>query len=278
MRNQLTKPLHIIPQFRSLYENGWETYRRLLPGAGSDGRDPEEKDLDLPVLYLSGDLPFATPQEISVFVRRALDTRAGYVLGLVPRESLEGFNISGPGGEGIDPAMFNLREGRYRQSNLHLLRPGRIANRFYIEDMYEHRYQKDWGNIVSLAWELLTSQQGGLAVLWYYSLMHMGGIAHRLGWLGLANRIRAWVPSRRIEIGCSGLLGTEFRFAYTEAGGCAVDIDSEKECEIARRCFDAWTAAQQKRVREIYGEIGLPDEAANSAGRPQYMKSGSESS
>jgi hypothetical protein len=154
--------------------------------------------------------------------------------------------------------MFNLREGRFRQSNLHLLRPARIVNRWYIEDMYEHRYMKDWGNIASLAWELLRSQQGGLAVVFYYSLMHLGGMAHRLGWLRLADRIRAWVPIHRIEVGCTGLLGTEFRFVYTEGGGCAVDIDNEKECEVGRRCFDVWTAAQQERVRRIYGEIGLP--------------------
>jgi len=268
VQSQLSKPLHIVPQFRSLYENGLETYRRLLPGAGPSGRDPEEADLDLPILYLSGDLPFATHEEISVFVQRALDTGVGYALGLVPQESLGDFTAREPGGDGIDPAMFNLREGRFRQSNLHLLRPGRIVNRFYIEDMYEHRYQKDWGNIASLAWELLRSQQGGLAVVYYYSLMHLGGIANRLGLLSLANRIRAWVPSRRIEIGCSGLLGTPFRFVYTEAGGCAVDIDNEKECDVARRCFEVWTSAQQKRVREIYGDFGLPEFAGAGTDQP----------
>lgn len=265
VKSQLTKPLHIVPQFRSLYENGWETYRRLLPGAAPEGRDPGPEDLDLPILYLSGDLPFATPQEISVFIRGALDTDAGYVVGLVPEESLEGFRPSEPGGDGIDLAMFNLREGRYRQSNLHLLRPARVTNRFYIEDMYEHRYQKDWGNIVSLAWQLLRSQQGGLAVVWYYALMHLGGMAHRAGWLGLADRIRAWVPSRRIEIGCSGLLGTAFRFVYTEAGGCAVDIDNEKECDAARQCFKEWSLAQQKRALELYGEIPRLESGADTA-------------
>src|SRR5262245_10099061 len=54
-RAELEKPLHVVPQFRNLYENGWETYRRLLPGAGPDGRDPEPADADLPVLYLSAD-------------------------------------------------------------------------------------------------------------------------------------------------------------------------------------------------------------------------------
>jgi len=104
-------------------------------------------------------------------------------------------------------------------------------------------------------------------VVWYYSLMHLGGIANRLGWLRIADRIRAWVPSRRIEIGCSGLLGAPFCFVFTEAGGCAVDIDNEQECDTARRCFEAWSAAQQKRVREIYGEFGLPEVAGANSDR-----------
>ena len=36
---ELRKPLRVVPQFRNLYENCWEAYRRLLPGAGVAGRD-----------------------------------------------------------------------------------------------------------------------------------------------------------------------------------------------------------------------------------------------
>lgn len=69
LARDLHKPLHIVGQFRNLYENAWETYRRLLPGAGPEGRDPQPPDEPQRVLYLSGDLPFATPEEISAFVR-----------------------------------------------------------------------------------------------------------------------------------------------------------------------------------------------------------------
>ena len=261
MKSELVKPLHIVEQFRSLYENGSETYRRLLPGAGPDGRDPEGSDLDLPVLFLSGDLPFATPQEISAFVRDALETGASYLLGLVPAESLVDFLPASPGAPGVDPAMFNLREVRCRQSNLHLLRPGRIVNRVYIEEMYEHRYQKEWGHIARLAWELIRSQQGGLVVASYYMLMVLGGFAHRHRWFWVADRIRAFVPSRRIEVGVSALLGAEFRFVFTEAGGCAVDIDNEEECDAARERYGEWIAAQRARAIKIYGNIPSPSAA-----------------
>ena len=41
LRSALRKPLHLVGQFRSLYENGWETYRRALPGAPPDGPRPD---------------------------------------------------------------------------------------------------------------------------------------------------------------------------------------------------------------------------------------------
>ena len=72
LRRELVKPLWIVPQYRNLYENAWYTYRRLLPGAGAEGRDPTPEEEEQPVLYLSTDLPFATPQEISEFVRKGL--------------------------------------------------------------------------------------------------------------------------------------------------------------------------------------------------------------
>ena len=265
-RSRIQKPLHIVEQLRSLYENGWQTYRRLLPAAGPHGRDPEEADLDLRVLYLSGDLPFATPQEISTFVRRAVASGRSYVLGLVTSDSLTSFQPGTPGGPGIEPEFFHLKEGRFRQSNLHLLKPARILNRFYVEEMYEHRYQREWGNIAALAWRLLTSEQGGLVVMAYYALMHLALMANRLGLGRLADRIRSWVPSHRIERGCSELLRAEFCFEFTEAGGCAVDIDNEAEYDAARERYAEWHAAQAKRAVDLYGPIPLGAESSAQPG------------
>jgi len=63
LQAELRKPLRIVDQFDNLYENAWEGYRRTLPGAPEQGRDPQsEADRNWPVLYVSGDLPFATAQ------------------------------------------------------------------------------------------------------------------------------------------------------------------------------------------------------------------------
>jgi len=256
----LRKPLHVVPQFRNLYENAWETYRRLLPDAGPDGRDPASPtDQQLTVLYLSADLPFATPEEISAFVRQSLGADCDYAVGLCTEESMVDFYPETPGGPGIRMAYFNLREGRFRQSNLHLVRPALLGNRHYIEDMYEHRYQKQFGQMLGLGWRLLRIEEGGPSILYYYVLMHLAAIADRRAWRGLADWLRARIPIARVEKGISSLLRTRFRFVVTEGGGCAVDLDNEEDYDAAAACYERWLEEQRARVARIYGTLPLAD-------------------
>jgi hypothetical protein len=254
----LRKPVHIVGQFRNLYENAWQTYRRLLPGAGPEGRDPEGADLDVQVLYASADLPFVTPQEISQFIRRSADLGCDYALGLVMEESMEAFYPTPSGGDGIRMAYFNFREGRVRQSNLHLVRPARILNRYYIEEMYEYRHQREIGSIIALAWRLLRSEQGGIRVLAYFCAMHLAGFINRHGWRRLADRIRSWIPIARIEAACSSLLRTSFRLVATDLGGAAVDIDNEHDYDVALLRYDEWTKAQAEKAERLYEQLPPP--------------------
>lgn len=258
LRRELRKPLHVIPQFRNLFENVWETYRRLLPGAGAEGRDPSGDDLDCRILYLSADLPFATPQEISEFVRRSVELGCDYALGLVTEESMRPFYPEAPGGPGIRMAYFNTYEGRFRQSNLHLVKPGRIGNRHYIQQLYEHRYQKQVWHIVALAWRVLRSEGGGLRTLWLYLMMQAAGIADRGGLRRLADWLRRFIPLSAAESAISQLLRASLRLVVTDVGGCAVDIDNEHDYEAARARFKEWHAAQQAHAEALYGPLPLP--------------------
>jgi CTP:molybdopterin cytidylyltransferase MocA len=256
---ELVKPLHVVPQFQNLYENLWESYRRLLPEAGSEGRDPAPEDADTRVLYLSGDLPFATPQEISQFVQRSLESGAEYALGLVTEQSMAGFQSGAPDEPGIQMASFNLREGRYRQSNLHLVTPARLRNRRLIEDMYENRHQRELGPVVAMAFRLL--RRGGVATLWYFLLMHLAGLADRRGWRGTADLIRAWVPLARVARGCGELLGTRFEFVSTDVGGCAIDVDTEPDYDASVARFEEWRRQQAERAERCVGPLPLPASA-----------------
>jgi len=258
LRAELTKPLRVVPQFRHLWENCWEAYRRCLPGAPPDGRDPQsEEDLDQRVLYLSGDLPFATPQEISAFIRRSLDVGADYAVGLTTDEALRPFLPGNAGEPGIDVAYFNLREGRYRQNNLHLARPGRLGNRHYIEEMYQHRHQRELGNMLALAWRLLWSEQGGPTILFFYMLLHLAGLFDRWGLRSLADRLRRAVTLPKVEKAVSRLLDTRFRFVATDVGGCALDIDTEHEYDASRARLEAWRAQQAERAEALHGPAPL---------------------
>jgi len=264
LARELRKPLQIVPQFRNLYENIWETYRRMLPGAGPGGRDPGVADEHNRVLYLSADMPFATPQEISQFIQRSAELDCDYACGLVTEESMRAFYPTAPGEPGIRMAYFNLREGRFRVSNLHLVKPARIANRSYVEEMYEHRYQKQFGNIVGLAMRLVRTEEGGLRILRYYILIHLAGFANRRGWRRLADWLRAWIPLDRVAAAVSSLLRAEFRFAVTEIGGCALDIDKERDYDVAALAFDTWKAAQRERAERYTGGLSAGSEAGGS--------------
>jgi len=258
VRRDLRKPLHIVPQFRNLYENAWQTFRRCLPGAGPQGREPAGPDLDQRVLYVSGDLPFAQPQELSALIRQGLVTDVDYAIGLVTEESMAAFYPKSLGEPGIRMAYFNLAEGRFRQSNLHFVKPARIVNRHYIEDLYEHRYQKEFGNIVRLAWKLLRTEQGGVRLLFYYALMHLAAVADRRGWRHLADRLRRGLPMQRVEATLSLLMRARIRFEVTKVGGCGVDIDNEHDYDAALARFEEWRTAQEARALELYGPAALP--------------------
>jgi len=261
VRDALSKPLHVVPQFRNLYENLWETFRRSLPGAPPEGRDPGPEDAERAALFLSADLPFATPHEISAFVRLSQARDGDFACGLVPEQAMEGFYPTAPGEPGVQMAYFNVAEGRFRQSNLFVVKPAKLGHRYYIEEMYEHRYQKQLLPILGLAWRLLTRDGGGLAVLAGFALLQIAGIANRLGWNRLADRVRALLHFPRIEGVMSRLLATDFCFVVTEVGGCALDIDNEEDCDAARARFEEWMKAQLARGEMLYG--ALPERAGD---------------
>ena len=261
LADHLVKPLTVVPQFRNLLENVWETYRRLLPGAGPAGRDPEAHELDGKVLYLSSDIPLAAPQEVSAFLQQGDALDCDYALGLVTEESMALFYpdpIAPEARPGIEMAYFNLAEGRVRQSNLHLVRPPRLGKREYIQEMYENRYQKQLGNALRLAWTIFSDEGGGARVLFYYGAMHLAGWFDRKGLRRTADRLRQLLPITRVERAVSALLATDFRFVITEGGGCAVDVDNENDYDVMQQRYDEWQRGQAAAVAERYGSPALP--------------------
>ncbi len=258
LRTSLRKPLVLLEQFEDLYQNAWQSYRRILPQAGPRGRDPLASDAALRVFYLSCDIPFVTPQEISDFLRRGMKTGAPYVAGLVAAETLAPFRTREPNVPGIDPSFFGVSEGRFRQNNLHLVQPALLPNRHYIEELYENRYQKNWREILRLAWRVFRSEEGSLALIFYFLLAHLALFADRIGWPWLARKIRSRISMRHYEMALSRMLRAEFRMVVTQIGGCGIDIDDENDLAAAQARYAEWRAQQAMLAEQLHGPAPLP--------------------
>jgi hypothetical protein len=223
-------PVHVVPQRETLYENVWQSFLRTLP--------QDAVDLDHPILVVPADIPLVVPEEISDFVRQA----RGLDVDLRPYAPRDGE-------PGIEMACFNVREGLYRQNNLHFVRPLRMGNRHYIQDMYENRYQKELGSMLRLGWRILRREYRHLWVLFYYVLMHLAGVLDRRGHSRLADRMRSWIPIARVEQGISGMLRTRFRTVVTGLGGAALDIDNDADLEVVDKMLFLWKERQARLAR-----------------------------
>ncbi len=255
LQSMLRKPLHVVEQQRDLISNAWETYRRVLSGDVSKGRDPRSDEVDQEILYLSGDLPLATPQEISTFVERAQALDVDYVLGLCPAESLDVFRPTRPDEVGITVAYFNTRDGRFRQNNLHFARPARIGRLDRIEEMYEMRHQRRFWNMFLLAARLLLSRVGGIKIALLFGMMHLAGIADRSGRPRLARFLSRPVTLEVNRATIAKILDTRFALSVTESGGCALDIDTEEEYDAVRARYDQWRREQEERSLQLHGPL-----------------------
>jgi len=234
-------PVHVMPQRETLYANVWYTFLRTMrPGAPRDDAHA--------VLVVPADIPLLMPEELSTFAHRAVASGGDYVVGLSPQAALAPF-APRDGAPGVEMAYFNLREGRFRQNNLHFVRALRMGNRQYIEDMYENRYQKEVASQVALAWRVLRKEWRNLWVLACYFGIHLAGVLHRRGWTRASDAVRAWVPISMIERAASALLRTRFATVTTELGGAAIDVDNDADLEVVEKMLERWKAMQARIAR-----------------------------
>ena len=234
------RPIHIVPQRDSLYANVWYTFLRTLA--------PGRTDANHAVLVVPADIPLVIPEEISEFVARAEASGGDYVVGLSPESALARF-APRDGAPGVEMAYFNLREGRLRQNNLHWVRPLKMGNRHYVDEMYENRYQKELWSQLRLAWRVIRREWRNLWVLGCYFMIHVAGLLHRSGRIEAADRVRRFVPLSAIERASSALLRTRFRTVTTELGGAAVDVDNEADLEVVEKMLERWKALQVRLAR-----------------------------
>jgi hypothetical protein len=248
-----SRPLYLLEQGNTLYENVWNTFLHTLPDfeAGMDWHPYLDTPLaDKAVLVMPGDIPLATSFEIEAFIAACDLTKYDYCLGLTAEPALRPYYPQ-PGQPGIRMAYFAMRDLQGRQNNLHLVKPFRMGNRHYIQKVYDARYQREWYNIVKLCWELCTTQKGSLRVGGYFLRMHLARYLSLLGCQRVALLRPFFLEASFVASLLSHLLQTRFTTVMTDYGGCALDIDNVEHYEALCANFERWMAHQQALAQEL---------------------------
>jgi hypothetical protein len=248
-----TCPLVILEQGNTLYDNVWTAFLHTLPDytPEMDWRVyTETAAVDKAVLVIPGDIPLPTPFEIDEFVDGCDLSLYDYCLGLTAKSTLRAYYPQ-DGRPGIQMASFALRDLQVRQNNLHLVKPLRLGNRYYIQKMYDLRYQREWRNMLQLCLELWRMQDTSLRMLWSFVCLHLARGITRCGW----ERARLFRPLF-LEVSMvaslmSQLLRTRFTTVVTHYGGCTLDIDNAKHYKAICTNFDRWLAYQYDLAKEL---------------------------
>ena len=134
--------------------------------------------------------------------------------------------------------------------------------------MYELRHQRRFWNMFMLALRLLLLDRvGGVKIAVLFGMMHLAGIADRNGWPSApcAHPLRASVTLEINRATIAKILDTRFAMAVTEAGGCAVDVDTEEEYDAIKARYTEWMASQRERAVRLYGALPATAGAARAA-------------
>jgi CTP:molybdopterin cytidylyltransferase MocA len=248
-----TRPLVLLEQENTLYDNVWKAFLHTLPDytSGMDWQAyTDTAAADKAILVMPGDVPLATPFEIDEFVDGCDLHTYDYCLGLSTETTLRAYYPQ-DGRPGIQMAYFVLRDRRVRQNNLHLVKPLRLGNRHYIQKMYDLRYQREWWNIVKLCLELWGIRDASARTIWAFLSLHMARLLSRLGWQRLPLFRPFFLDPAMVASLMSQLLRTRFTLVMTHYGGCALDIDNADQFAAIQTNFDHWLAYQLALAKEL---------------------------
>jgi GTP:adenosylcobinamide-phosphate guanylyltransferase len=247
-----SKPIHIFEQHSNLYENIWSAFLETLPAnhrekAVTAGGGPCAGNV---ALVIGSDMPLLTGAEVDEFALKCDMEKYDYVVGVTREEDLKHYYPI-DAKRGIRLAYLHFKEGNLRQNNMWLVRPFKVRNRHYIQTMYDLRYQKEFGNIVRLAWEILRREEGGWGALGNYFLLQTSLFFARLH-LGFMRDIVRRLTRIDSVVNCiSKLMETRFSYACTTLGGAALDVDREQEYESIKARFTEWMSYQKKKAGEL---------------------------
>jgi len=238
--------IKIIEQKENLIENGKAGYIATLDGLPDNTEFQSldrEKYGDTPAVGSSCDIPLITPQEIDEFILYADPEKYDYYIGLCEDEVLSHYypDAENPG---IRLTYFNLREGNFRVNNLNMIKPLRLERLYYIERMYEIRYQKQFFNMVKLFLEILFTGKGLVRTFWYVLVLHLARISFDRRYERLYQTLIKKVSIKKAFDSISRVLGTRASCVITHYGGAALDIDHPEDKAVIEKMYDRWIVHQ----------------------------------
>lgn len=238
--------IKIIEQKENLIENGKAGYIAALDGIPDNTEFQSldrEKYGDVPAVGGSCDIPLITSQEIDEFILYADPEKFDYYIGLCDDEVLSHYypDAENPG---IRLTYFNLREGNFRVNNLSMIKPLRLERLYYIERMYEIRYQKQFFNMLKLFMEILFTGKGLARTFWYAMVLHLARICFDRRYERLYQMLKKKVSIKKAFESISRVLGTRASFVITHYGGAALDIDHPEDKEVIEKMYDRWIVHQ----------------------------------
>jgi len=238
----------VLEQGSTLYDNGLKAFEKLVEaereaGCAGDSRCRQE---DKAVLYLAGDTPLLTSEEVDEFVEKCDVHRADYFLGVSAEQRLRLFYPTKKD-KGIKLAYFYVKENKFRINNLHLVKPLRVRNRHYIQKMYDYRHQKEFFDFVRLLITFFRINVRSKGIL-YYFVLHWNLFLERIGLDRLTVLFRWLVDVPRLEGVIGDVLGCPFKITVTDLVGGVLDVDTEKHYEAFTAMFDRWREYQDHLI------------------------------
>jgi hypothetical protein len=231
------KPIIVLEQNQTLYENVWQAYKSSLPEPVADSHLESSEYKDKAMLVVPCDSPLITAHEIDYFTAHADMEQYDYVLGLTPEMAMKPF-YPRHGHPGIKMAYLHLKEDKYRINNLHLVKPAQIGNRHYIQTMYRYRYQRDIKNVIRFSIELFKEDR--YRGYRFYLCLLVCLMAARLKLNRLADWVRQWVPKQCLETWLSQGLRTRFYGLVTPFPGATLDIDNKRDFKVLKHRWHDW--------------------------------------
>ncbi len=138
-----------------------------------------------------------------------------------------------------------------------MVRPLKVINRHYLQLMYDFRYQKEFWNILQLAWEILNKEEGGWGTLGNFLLMQFSLTSDRFGLGFLREFFRNRTRIESVTNCIAKLIKTRFNIAFTSLGGATLDIDCEHDYQVIQERFSEWMDYQRKKAGEQLAGMSL---------------------